>query len=61
MDNNTTSNTKEKEENLRARNVSLSIFFSMHIFLSITLMLYDSDYKPIYRSKFLDNQEIKPK
>jgi hypothetical protein len=28
-------------------------------FLSITLMLYASDCKPIYRSKILDNQLIK--
>jgi hypothetical protein len=32
--------------------------FNTH-FLSITLMVYASDYKPIYRSKILDNKLIK--
>jgi hypothetical protein len=40
-------------------NVLLSVFSSIHLFLSITRMFYASDYKFIYRPKILDNQEIK--
>ena len=32
MDNNVIRKTKEQEESLRERNVSLSVFFSVHIF-----------------------------
>jgi hypothetical protein len=32
MDNNATSKIKEQEKDLRGKNVSLSVFFSIHIF-----------------------------
>jgi len=60
MNINATRKAKEQEENLKGRNVLLSVFSSIHLFLSIIGIFYASNYKSIYRPKILDNQGVKP-